>query len=67
MQGFKHMKEPFITATEDTESQRGGGVLIHLTTPTYLIWYSSYSGLFVKAFQIEFTYVNIKMAGPKHK
>lgn len=41
------MKDLFIPATGDAGSQRGG-VLIHLTTPSYLICCSSYSDLFVK-------------------
>lgn len=42
------------TATGSAESQ-GGGVLIHLTTPAYLLCCSLYSGLFVKVFKIELT------------
>lgn len=60
-----HMKD-LNTATGSAESQRGG-VLIHLTIPAYL--YSAHHILvsLSKPFKLNTLYVDIIMAGCKHK
>lgn len=60
-----HMKD-LSTATGSAESQRGG-VIIHLSTPAYL--YAAHHILvsLSKPFKLNSLYVNINMAGCKHK